>query len=366
METARALALLLLAAAIFSPARASTEACKCKHLESLQQEVENAEYEAKFFADLSKRLDAIEKKQADINKNDPSNRDAGVAPASASAQARDKAMANEFKLPNPAVKDYKGPKEVSVEKGKCTNALKDLEGLRDLSSCKEIGEATLKHEEEHRDICNRMGAEKYWTRLPSLIAAEEAERYAHQAAAIRDLLKKAIDGGKFRLSHEQEVTMTGQGFNAVYFYSTAPYDLEGKSKPGEGRWTLKGEGRQSGVIRRVNFPGMSCTPSGQLNDKSTGTLDTDGLKMGLSIRTDGLPGDVSLKCKAPGGEGFGMSMRPPGESGSGEVFKDKKVSFLTETTEDVANMEFARTLAANGMSATGYAKATLELVCPAE
>ena len=39
------------------------DSCSCKNLESLQQELKNAVYEAGFFDSLSQRLDVIEKKQ---------------------------------------------------------------------------------------------------------------------------------------------------------------------------------------------------------------------------------------------------------------------------------------------------------------
>ena len=64
------------------------DSCSCRNLESLQQELENAIYDATFFDDLSRRLDVIEKRQADINKNDPTNPDAGRLVLQVSASAR--------------------------------------------------------------------------------------------------------------------------------------------------------------------------------------------------------------------------------------------------------------------------------------
>lgn len=367
MNKAAATAALFLILLTPVAAAAAPEACQCKHLESLQQELENALYEAAFFASLAKRLDAVEKRQADINRNDPTNREAGVSPGSASKNAREAIMKAEFRLPHAAVKDYKGPKSVEIETGKCTNVLAELKALAEGASCKEIGDVVLKHEEEHRNLCNQMGAEKYWTRLPSLVAAEEGERYAAQARAMRALLKKAIDGGKLRLSEEMEVTTSGQGMRAVYFYETKPFDLAGASNPGADEWTLTGEGARTGVIRSAEFPGMQCTPFGQLNDRHSASLTLDGLKMSLKTETVSGPGDVGLKCRVPGaGQGVGMSMRPLGESGGGEIFKDQRVRFLTEVTTDVATLDFARMLAANGMAASGYEKAMVELVCPAK
>src|SRR3954447_17101588 len=96
------------------------DSCSCKNLESLQQELENALYDAKFFDDLAKRLDAVEKKQADINKNDPTNPDAGRLVLQVSADARKQIMSKEFKPPHAEVSGYTGPGSVEMEAGKCT------------------------------------------------------------------------------------------------------------------------------------------------------------------------------------------------------------------------------------------------------
>lgn len=61
-----------------------------------------------------------------------------------------------------------------------------------------------------------------------------------------------------------------------------------------------------------------------------------------------------------------MSMRPQGETGGGEIFRNERVRLLSEFVEDVARMDFAKTLAGGGMSATGYAKTRVELVRPAK
>ena len=109
------LAVLLLAAS-----RAfAMDSCSCKNLESLQQELKNATYEAGFFDSLSQRLDVIEKKQTEINK-DPTNKDSGLLVLKVSADARKAIMASEFKPPHPKVAGYSGPDSVDMEAGKCT------------------------------------------------------------------------------------------------------------------------------------------------------------------------------------------------------------------------------------------------------
>ena len=354
-----------IAAAVASaPAFAASEPCACKHLESVQQELENALYEAKFFADLSKRLDAVEKKQTDLNKNHPTHPDSGRSVLATSANERVAIMGKEFRLPH-KVKGYTGPTSVEVLQGTCKNNQADLDALSKGSSCKEIGDISLAHEAQHRALCEQMGKDKYWARLPSVIAAEEAQRYADQAKAMRALLKKVIDGGTMRIGEETEVTTTGQGFSATYFYSTPPFDLSGKSSPGADQWTLKGDGKRSGVIKRVTFPGMQCTPFGQLSDKNTGTLTLDGLSMRLIVEHTSQAGEIGMKCRVGKQQGSGMSMRPQGEVGAGEVFKDERVRLMTEVVQDVANMDFAKALARGGMSASGYSKTRVELVCPA-
>ena len=87
----------------FSPRRRAfaQDSCSCKNLESLQQELKNAIYEAGFFDSLSQRLDVIEKKQIEINK-DPTNSDSGKLVLQVSATARKDIIAKEFRLPHPA------------------------------------------------------------------------------------------------------------------------------------------------------------------------------------------------------------------------------------------------------------------------
>jgi hypothetical protein len=339
----------------------AAETCSCKHLESLQQELENAVYEAQFFAELSKRLQQVEQDQIEANK-DPTNPDADRPVLVVSGQAKEKIMGSEFTLPHPEVKGDTGPASVDMTFQTCKQPQAQLDALEKGAACKEIGEIVLRHEAAHREKCEADGPKKYWDRLPSEIAAEEAERYQEQASAMRDLLKRVIDGGTIRVSADMEPRVTGPEFDVTYSYVTAPFDLEGKSAPGSDEWELNGDGTQVATIKRAKLGGMTCTGVGQLNDKVSVTLKTDGLGMSATHRLEGAEGDVGLRCQG----GAGMSMRPPGEGGGGPLFPPSSFAAKSEFVEDVSTLTFAQILAQSGMSASGTKRVTVELVCPGQ
>ncbi len=337
------------------------ESCSCKNLESLQQELENALYEAKFFAELSRRLKEIELKQIEINK-DPAHPDSGRSVLAVSGQARQKIMASEFRPPHPQVKDYTGPESVDMEPPSCTQKAADLAALKNGAPCKEIADITLEHEAQHRAKCARDGADKYWARLPSELAAEEAERYAAQAKAMRAQLKRVIDEGTVTVEADMEMRVFGPQFDVTYSYVTDPMEMQGKSSPGADDWTLKGDGHQAGTIKRAKIAGMNCKPSGQLNDAVKSTLNTDGLWLSLDETTTGQAGDVKLKCKG----GFGMSMRPQGETGGGRMLDKQRLATEVTKDTDVSEMDFAKYIRQGGMSVSGTHTLKVLLICPGQ
>jgi hypothetical protein len=349
------LAIMLSAA---SPASA-LDSCSCRNLETLQQELANAVYETGFFESLSQQLDVIEKKQIEINK-DPTNPDSGKLVLQVSANARKDIMAKQFKPPHPKVTGYSGPETVDMAAGKCKQDEADLEAMRKGSACQEIADITSQHEAAHRELCESMGADTYWGRLPSVIAAEEAERYRAQAEAMRAELKRVIDEGTITVEAIMEPRIRGPQFDATYSYVLPLVELEGKSAPGSDNWTLDGKGSQAGTIKKAKIAGLTCKASGQLNDDVTLSLETDGLTMSLNEKTKSVSGDIYLKC----GKGIGMSMRPQNEVGGGTWFKDTQLKLANQFETDVSTLEFAKLLSQNGMSASGTHKATVTLVCP--
>ena len=348
-----------LAVLLLAPPAFAQDSCSCKNLESLQQELKNAMYETGFFESLSQRLELIEKKQIEINK-DPTNPDSGKLVLQVSANARKDIIAKEFRLPHPKVAGYSGPDSIDMEAGKCTQSQAALDAMRDGSPCQEIADITLKHEEAHRQLCTSMTAAKYWARLPSKIAAEEAERYKAQASAMRGQLKRVIDEGTLTVEASMEPHLTGPQFDVTYSYVTPKIEMKGKSSAASDNWTLDGKGRQAGTIKKARIAGMNCKPSGQLNDDVTMAFDTDGLTMSLNEKTKSASGDIYIKC----GGGFGMSMRPKGDQGGGDLFTGAELKNETVREIDVATMEFAKMIRQGGMSVSGTHKTIVTLVCP--
>lgn len=358
---------LLVALALTGAARADAgKSCTCQNLESLQQETENAAYEAQFFKDMAAKLKAIEDKQDDLNKNHPSDRDAGRSVMVLSGQAREEIMKT-FSPPHPQVKGYTGPQAVTMKFGTCENVQAELDGVRNGSPCKEIGDIVLNHEAEHRAICAKMGADTYWARWPSYLAAEEADRYAAQAKAMREALKHVLDLSTVEIDTLGKPTVQGHGVKFVYKYVLARTKVSGKSSPGSDTWDLKGDGIQKGTIESVSLPGASCTSSGALQDAVSLTLTMDGFKMGLAVSTKAMKGDVKLKCSVPGaGSGWGQSMRPMGDGGSGTAFTDKPVQLDTVSSTDYADSAAGQVMAGSGMTMSGQLVTTVTISCPAQ
>lgn len=356
---------MLAAAAVMLSSGAAAQgkadkSCDCGNLRSLQQEVENARYMEEFFRDLSGRLDAIEQRQLDLNTNHPTHPDSGRTVISVSAAARDQirrtpANGGEFNLPHPVVENYTGPKEIDMKAGKCEQDPKVLKAMHAGSPCKEIAEISLRHENIHSAECKAAGADAYWARLPSAIAAEESERYAQQAREMLEQLKRVIDESELRLESTTSMQGTAPDFRGNWVMSTGQAVLEGKSSPGSASWKLRGRTSGTSSMTSATIAGMSCTTSGEFVDEVEYELETDGFKVSAKETTRSVSGQMSVKC----GGGMGMSMRPSGEVGSGEIFAGQTFQPETVVEQDVAGMQFAQAIAGAGMQLTGTHKATL-------
>ena len=344
---------------------AAPKACSCKHLEALQQELENALYLAEFQADLSRKVKAAEDEQRELRKNNPSHPLAKYTVEKISKREWENLKEN-LSLPHPTVTGYTGPSSVGLVDKTCTNDPEDLKKLKNGASCTEIGTITLKHEQEHRDICTKMGKEKYWDRLYSEIAAEEADRYKAQAKATRALLKKVIDGSTVKVSEETTLKISAPGPSEYNYKLSMPaVKVTGKSSEGSDDWELTGKGTRSVGMTSIKIPGLTCTPSSQkLPSKVTLTLKLDGLKMKLNQESVTEGGTISVTCKAPGaGQGTGMGFAPPGETGSGEVFKKERVKLQSDLTEDVAKTAWGKAISGTGVTASGTSTTKVTISC---
>lgn len=342
-----------------SAALADDAACSCRHLESIQQELKNAEALLALQQKIARELDAIEAPLIEAKKR-PTHPDSDVNIYDRSIRARTEIVRN-FKFPYPKVKGYTGPDEIKMPFGTCEQPATQLDDLRKGSQCRELADINLAHEAAHRAECTAMGADEYWKRLPSKMAAEEVVRYQEQAAALRRLLKKVLDEGEMTVEARLEPRLQGPQFDVTYSYVTGPIQLKGKSG-GADEWSLKGKGVQTGRIARMRVAGMTCTSTGQLNTGIELTMQTDGLTMALAGKSTSAPGDVKVQCRG----GRGMSMRPQNEIGSGPYFSDLEVRTETNLSRNVKDMDFAGLLAKGGLSISGTETIKVKLICPGD
>lgn len=343
-----------------SPALADDAACSCRHLESIQQELKNAEALLELQKKIARELEAVEAPLIEAKK-DPTHPDSDVNIYDRSLRERTRIVSG-FQFPYPNVKGYTGPEEIKMSFGTCEQKARDLDALRVGSQCRELADINLAHEAAHRTECLAAGAGAYWDRLPSQMAAEEVIRYTEQAAALRRLLKKVLDDGEMVVEARMEPRIQASQFDVTYSYVTGPIRLKGKSSPGADEWSLEGKGVQVGRIARMRLAGMTCTSTGQLNTGIDLTMQTDGLTMALTGKSTSAPGDVKVQCRG----GHGMSMRPQQEIAGGAYFSDLAVQKETNLSRDVKDMDFARLLASGGLSASGKETIRVKLICPGD
>jgi hypothetical protein len=348
---------LALGGALVMPVLANQQQCSCKNLQSVQEELRNADYAAKFFADMAAQLKAVEDPLIEAHKI-PTHPDSDVSIYHRSSLKRTEIMGR-FSLPHRPAHGYTGPATVDMKYGSCEQQPAALEALKAGSQCKELADFALEHEAVHRAKCARDIATVYWDRLPSHFAAEEAERYREQAKATRALLKRIVDQGTVTIEAKLEPRIKGPQFDVTYSYVTQSVEMEGNSSPGSDTWMLKGKTRRAGQIKSVRIAGMSCTSSGQINDDIDMALELDGLTMALDNKSKGRPGDVKIRCKG----GHGMSMRPQGEVDGGNVFANESFTVDTEVSHDVSTLPFAKYVT-GGMSVSGKNTVSVKLVCP--
>lgn len=337
----------------------ANKSCDCANLESIQQEVENAEYLEKFMRDLSDRLDKIEQEQVRVNQI-PTHPDSGRSVLSVSANARDQFMkppsqGGLFDLPHPQVKGYTGPQTVNVMPNTCQNEPGVLEALELGTPCRDIAEIVLRHEAVHRAECEAVGKDAYWDRLPSSMAAEEAERYAQQSREMRDLLKRVVGEGDWSIETSLDMKGSTSGFSGAWLITSDKASLEGGSASADGKLTLTGKTRGVSRMTQATVAGKGCTISGEFIDEVEFRMETDGFSVSMTEKTKSVSGQMKVSC----GKGIGMSLRPSGEVGSGPIMEGEPLQTSQTVTQDASTMAFAQGMAGAGMTVTGSHNATL-------
>jgi hypothetical protein len=341
-----------------SPALAQRPACTCENLESLQQEYRNAVYLEQFMRQMAEVLktEELRLKGLKVSSNRSPDADLAIIPTVLALQER--YVARNMKLPHPTLKDYTGPNEITMPAGTCEQPEAKLEAMQEGSACAAIAEATAAHERMHRDLCNVMGKEAYWDRMPSVRALEEAERYRAQAANMKSELGRVLEVSDVRLRGEWRHVIAGQGVEIVYFYQFESGDLTASSQAGD-RWVFSGTGETQNMLESMKAPGLTCTSSGAYRNNFTVALDTDGLTYGLDYREELKASDITVTCNG----GMGMAV-PTTESSSGRLGSSLPLAAGDNVVPNAWADAIVALAASEGMSVTGEPKTVLSVTCP--
>jgi len=294
-------------------AAAGPAACTCRNLESLQQDYQNAVYLEGYMRRLAEHLKAIEAPLIEARRTAPDSYEAGVMISSRTDPARAAFEAQNLHLPFDHVAGYTGPDRVSMPRGTCAQLQADLDALENGSPCEAMADVALAHELFHRDNCNRLGADAYWSRLDSEIALEEADAYHAQAANLKAELRRVLDASQVTYHGRWPLTVTVPGaMNVGYLFVTRSDDL-GQSSSGD-TWAMTGKGSTTVTIEQAEIGGMACSGSGSVDSEFQVTMTTDGLTFGLDLVGTVTGGNPALSCPGGGGMGF-----PPPDPVLGQV-----------------------------------------------
>ena len=117
-----------------------------------------------------------------------------------------------------------------------------------------------------------------------------------------------IDEGTITVEAIMEPRIYRPQFDVTYSYVTPKIELDGQELAGLGQLDARtARASQAGTIKNAKIAGMSCKPSGQLNDDVTLSFDTDGLTMSLNEKTKSVSTATSTSNARAASA---MSMRP--------------------------------------------------------
>jgi hypothetical protein len=347
-------ALVLAPAAV--QAQSSMPECTCRNLESLQQEYQNAVYLEGYMKRLAEHLRAVELAQVDMNKNDPSNPKAGLMPNQASATARQAYEDQNRHLPFPTVTGYTGPSEVSMIRDTCRQSARKLAELQGGSPCEAIAEAALAHEAAHRAICERMGPDAYWSRMPSEVALEEVDMYKGMAANLKAELRRVLEVSDLRLISEWQHVMSASELSIALRGDMQSQDLTAASSRGD-RWTMTASAEGREIVEKLTMADIVCTGSVPVSNQLQVTMATDGLTFDLDLAETSPGGEFMLSCPT-GAMPYPSSNMFTGNLAAGQrlVAGDNPIPQGWWTVSKLA-------LSMAGFQVTGDPKVVLSLTC---
>jgi hypothetical protein len=344
--------LALLLAGATAAAQDGAKPCSCKNLESLQQDYQNALYLELAFTKLATELRGYEAR--DLAK--------GVS-RSETDKFGDMFYKDAVKVITKgmpySVAGYTGPEVVPMPAGTCEQDPALLDAMAKGSVCAGMADPALLHEFEHRELCKKMGPDAYWSRIGSDLAAEEAERYKHQAANLKNEIKRVLDVSEVRLKGEWMHTLTGQGAELVFFYTFDSGKMS-TAETGDGFWKLKGKGTTSNELVSMKADGVSCVSSGAVKNEMVVSMTTDGMSFGLELTETNVGGDMKIDC------GYGAAMAvPTGEASSGQLAAGLPLKAGDTPIGNAWADQIMAIAADGGMSVTGDPSTSLSITCEA-
>jgi hypothetical protein len=344
--------LALVLSSMAATAQDGAKPCSCNNLESLQQDYQNALYMELAFNKLAAEL-------RDYEARDLKN---GVS-RSETDSFGDQFYKDAVKIITKGipyvVKGYKGPDSVAMKRGTCEQDQKQLDAMAKGSVCAGMADPALLHEFEHRETCRKMGPDAYWARISSDFAAEEAERYKHQAANLLSEIKRVLDVSDVRLKGEWMHTLTGQGAELVFFYTFDSGKIS-TADQGDGFWTLKGKGKTSNELVSMKAEGVKCVSTGAVTNEMVVTMSTDGMSFGLELTETNTGGDMKIDC------GYGAAMAvPTGEASSGQLAAGLPLKAGDTPIGNAWADQIMALAASNGMKVTGDPSTSLSITCEA-
>lgn len=345
------------------PAMAGPPACTCTHLESLQQEYRNAIYLEGFMRQMAEVLKTEEQRLRNLKFTSNADPDGNLDIQSTVLAMRDRYVAQKMRLPFPKVKGYIGPDEVTMPHGSCQQPETQLKAMVAGAPCDAIADATAAHELMHRDLCRAMGDHAYWNRLPSVMTLEKAERYRAQAANLKSEIGRVLEKSELRLHGEWHYTIIGPDVEISY---RNIFESDNLSRLLQGSEILSffGQGKHRAALERMKAADMTCTSDSVISNDFRVTVQTDGLSFDLDYETGDQKFGMTVQCKSPYGEGFGMSLPIEGAGiGSGRLAASQP---LVVGDNVVANdwVDGVRAvIEGGGMRLTGDPRTVLSLTC---
>jgi hypothetical protein len=395
MRTSVSVLALTLMMFLQAPSALARDACSCQHFDLLKQELDNAETlrdrhakKAKEIADaynnnhnlgddlLKQYADWAEKEAGTgIVRTTPGDPDRFPFVPSGGAIYRHDLAQDQARLKDwvsdghgGQILDFIQSKVDAYEKlhpDLCEpeGGSKFWDSLKASGPCKEVGDINWLHERSHYDTCKRKpgvqesGFIYFWRqRPPQAYAEDEVKAYSVQVAALKQLLKKVLNGAK--------VEYTGQ-IDLNYNMGPAKFSVAITSKPATAAipadagldFNVKLESQNNMVTSPMRMSkDMVCTVTPTTRTEYV-SVDASAGKVTVQVDRYGTASQGSMICK-PGGGG---SYQAPTALGGGQPVT-LPLKLTSSITRDVSSKGTPADYP--GISIFGVQSLNLNIVCP--